>query len=68
MNETLDMIRGKHDLRVGLGFRANQMNVRTNGFQDGYFILNGGSGSYTGDDVADLLLGQITGGIHDQTF
>ncbi|HYM08839.1 MAG TPA: carboxypeptidase-like regulatory domain-containing protein [Terriglobales bacterium] len=68
VNETLDMIRGKHDLRVGLGFRANQMNVRTNGFQDGYFILNGGSGSYTGDDVADLLLGQITGGIHDQTF
>jgi hypothetical protein len=68
VSDTLDMIRGKHDVRVGLGFRANQMNVRTNGFQDGYFILNGGSGSYTGDDVADLLLGQITGGIHDQTF
>jgi Carboxypeptidase regulatory-like domain len=68
VSDTLDMIRGKHDIRVGLGFRANQMNVRTNGFQDGYFILNGGSGSYTGDDVADLLLGQITGGIHDQTF
>ena len=68
VSDTLDMIRGKHDVRVGMGFRANQMNVRTNGFQDGYFILNGGSGSYTGDDVADLLLGQITGGIHDQTF
>ena len=62
------MIRGKHDIRVGIGFRANQMNVRTNGFQDGYFILNGGSGSFTGDDTADLLLGQVSGAIHDQTF
>jgi Carboxypeptidase regulatory-like domain len=67
-SDTLDMIRGKHDVRVGFGFRANQMNVRTNGFQDGYFILNGGAGSYTGDDVADLLLGQVSGAIHDQTF
>lgn len=68
VSETLDMIRGKHDVRVGLGFRANQMNVRTNGFQDGYFILNGGAGSFTGDDAADLLLGQVSGAIHDQTF
>ncbi|MGA9798222.1 MAG: carboxypeptidase-like regulatory domain-containing protein, partial [Terriglobales bacterium] len=68
VSDTLDLIRGKHDVRVGLGFRANQMNVRTNGFQDGYFILNGGSGSFTGDDTADLLLGQVTGAIHDQTF
>src|ERR1700681_255986 len=63
VSDTLDMIRGKHDVRVGMGFRANQMNVRTNGFQDGFLILNGGSGSFTGDDVADLLLGQIGGGI-----
>jgi hypothetical protein len=68
VSDTLDMIRGKHDVRVGLGFRANQMNVRTNGFQDGYFILNGGAGSFTGDDTADLLLGQVSGAIHDQTF
>jgi Carboxypeptidase regulatory-like domain len=68
ISDTLDMIRGKHDIRVGFGIRANQMNVRTNGFQDGYFILNGGTGSFTGDDAADLLLGQVTGAIHDQTF
>jgi Carboxypeptidase regulatory-like domain/TonB-dependent Receptor Plug Domain len=67
-SDTMDLIRGKHDLRVGLGFRANQMNVRTNGFQDGYFILNGGGDSFTGDDAADLLLGQVSGAIHDQTF
>jgi len=67
-SDTFDMIRGKHDVRVGFGFRDNQMNVMTNGFQDGYFILNGGGGSFTGDDAADLLLGQVSGAIHDQTF
>jgi hypothetical protein len=67
-SDTFDMIRGKHDIRVGFGFRDNQMNVMTNGFQDGYFILNGGGGSFTGDDAADLLLGQVSGAIHDQTF
>jgi hypothetical protein len=67
-SDTFDMIRGKHDIRVGFGFRDNQMNVMTNGFQDGYFILNGGLGSFTGDDIADLLMGQVSGAIHDQTF
>ena len=42
------------------------MNVRTNGFQDGFLLLFGGT--YTGDDAADLLLGQVNGAIHDQTF
>ncbi|HEX3819322.1 MAG TPA: carboxypeptidase-like regulatory domain-containing protein [Candidatus Sulfotelmatobacter sp.] len=64
-NDTFDMIRGKHNVRVGVGIRANQMNVETNGFGDGYFLM---FGSYTGDAAADLLLGQIGGGIHDQTF
>ena len=62
--DTLDMIRGKHDIRVGIGTRFNQMNVETNGFQDGFFIAFG----LTGDNTADLLLGQLGGGIHDQTF
>ena len=63
--DTFDMIRGKHDIRVGLGIRANQMNVMTNGFQDGLSSLASG---FTGDNAADLLLGQPCGGIHDQTF
>lgn len=71
-SDTLDMIRGKHDLRIGFGFRANQMNVETNGFQDGYFIINppgqGFTASLTNDNAADLLLGQVNGAIHDQTF
>jgi hypothetical protein len=65
ISDSLDMIRGNHNIRVGVGIRANQMNVLTNGFQDGYFLLFGG---YTGDASADLLLGLYGGAIHDQTF
>jgi hypothetical protein len=68
VSDTLSMIRGNHNIRVGIGIRANQMNVETNGFQDGFFLLFGGGGSYTGDNAADLLLGQVGGAIHDQTF
>jgi hypothetical protein len=57
--------RGNHALSIGGGIRANQMNVVTNGFQDGYFLLFGG---YTNDASADLLVGQVGGAIHDQTF
>jgi hypothetical protein len=64
-NDTLDMIRGHHEVRVGIGIRLNQMNVMTNGFQDGYFLVGSG---FTGDNAADLLLGQPYGAIHDQTF
>jgi hypothetical protein len=65
VSDSLDMIRGKHNIRVGMGIRANQMNVRTNGFGDGYFLIFGG---FTNDATADLLLGQLGGAIHDQTF
>jgi hypothetical protein len=64
ISDSFDMIRGKHDIRIGGGFRAQQMNVETNAFQDGFFINFG----LTNDATADLLLGQLGGGIHDQTF
>jgi YD repeat-containing protein len=64
-SDTFDMIRGHHDIRVGIGIRLNQMNVMTNGFQDGYFLLGG---TATFDSAADLLIGQPFGAIHDQTF
>jgi hypothetical protein len=64
ISDSFDMIRGKHDVKVGMGFRAQQMNVETNAFQDGFYINFG----LTGDATADLLLGQLGGGIHDQTF
>jgi hypothetical protein len=65
ISDSFDMIRGKHDIRVGGSIRAHQMNVETNAFQDGFFIQ---AGFFTGDVVADVLLGQIGGAIHDQTF
>ena len=62
--DSFDMIRGKHNIRVGGQVRIQQMNVETNAFQDGFFINFG----LSGDAAADLLLGQLGGGIHDQTF
>jgi len=64
ISESFDMIRGKHDIHVGIGVRAQQMNVESNAFQDGFMIPFG----VTGDTSADLLLGQVGLGIHDQTF
>jgi carboxypeptidase family protein len=64
-SDTFDMIRGNHNVRVGFQVRAQQMNVSTNGFQDGFLLV---FGTATGDPAADLLLGQVDGAIHDQTF
>jgi len=63
--DSFDMIIGKHDIRMGFGFRANQMNVRAVGFQDGFEII---SGAWTGNPMADLLLGLSSIRIHDQNF
>ena len=66
LSDVLDLIHGKHNIRVGLTYRAEEMNVRNNAFQDGYVVE---AGTATGDDIADLLLGS-TGvfAAHDQTF
>src|SRR5438270_1826955 len=64
ISDSFDMIRRKHHFRIGGQVRAQQMNVETNAFQDGFFINFG----LTGDAAADLLLGELGGGIHDQTF
>jgi hypothetical protein len=75
--DSFDMIRGNHNIRVGMQFRANQMNVLTNAFQDGFFVFTNlwsGSGSPApnalqgGDNAADFLLGLNSLAIHDQTF
>jgi len=65
VSDSLDMVRGSHDIRVGGSIRANQMNVLTEGFQDGYWIYTGG---WTGEAEADLLSGLPSLAIHDQTF
>jgi len=66
VSDTLDLIRGKHNIRFGATYRANEMNIRNNAFQDGFVVENA---ALTGDDAADLLLGS-TGifAAHDQTF
>ena len=65
ISDSFDMTRGKHNIRVGGQVRAHQMNVLTNAFQDGFLLMFGG---FTHDAAADLLMGQIGGGLHDQTF
>jgi hypothetical protein len=72
-NDSLDMIRGKHDIKIGGGVRLNQMNTRTQGFQDGFWQMNGAVTANpaiqgSGDAEADLLLGFTQLAIHDQTF
>src|SRR6202011_6140303 len=64
VSDSFDMIRGKHDIRIGGAVRAMQMNVETNAFQDGFFI----DFNLAGDGAADLLLGTMGLGVHDQTF
>ena len=77
INDTFDMIRGKHDIRVGGGIRINQMNVRAVGYQDGTWLISGawtantfpdGTSTLPGNSQADLLLGLASQRIHDQNF
>jgi hypothetical protein len=66
--DTLDLIRGKHNIKFGATFRAEEMNIRNNAFQDG-FITEVGAFSTTGDNMSDLLLGSMGSfAAHDQTF
>ena len=76
-NDTLDLIRGKHDIRFGMNIRANQMNVGTEAFQDGFWIpgaIGNFSGysdsnvSVPGNSTADFLMGLVGVSEHDQTF
>ena len=64
-DDSLDLIRGKHDIKVGIDIRANQMNVGAEAFQDGFWIP---LGSFSGNPEADLSLGFVSISEHDQTF
>jgi hypothetical protein len=75
LRDSMDYIHGKHDIRYGIDLRANQMNVGTEAFADGFWIV-GVAGNFTGNSAlnlagnseADFLQG-ITGlAIHDQTY
>ena len=66
--DDLDIILGKHDLHVGIDFRRNQMNVGTEAFQDGFWLVGETGFTYTGNPESDFLLGLTGGAIHDQTY
>ncbi len=75
--DSFDMIRGSHDIKIGGEIRANQMNVLTNAFQDGFWIFTnawtssvaGGASTFVGgNNMADFLLGLADLALHDQTF
>jgi len=63
--DNLEMVRGRHDLRIGGSFRANQLNTVAVGFPNGFWVV---SGLWTGDPAADLLTGLTSLAIHDQEF
>jgi hypothetical protein len=73
--DSLDYIHNKHDFRFGIDYRANQMNVGTEAFQDGFWIV-GVAGNFTGNSAlnlagnseADFLLGMTGLAEHDQTY
>ena len=76
-SDSLDLIRGKHDFKLGLGIRANQMNVGTEAFQDGFWIpgvagnfsgFTNKTNSIDGNPEADVLMGLLGLAEHDQTF
>jgi hypothetical protein len=71
--DDLDLIRGKHDIHVGVDLRANQMNVGTEAFSSGFWLVGAfgnftGVGAAAGSSEADLLMGITGGAIHDQTY
>jgi Carboxypeptidase regulatory-like domain len=77
INDSFDMVRGKHDIKVGAGIRINQMNVRAQGFQDGFWVMVSAwssnqfalaSSGIFGNPMADLLIGLPIERIHDQNF
>ena len=72
VSDSFDMIRGRHDIKVGGEFRANQMNVETNAFQDGFWVFtsfwSGQTDFSQGNNMADFLLGRPSLALHDQTF
>jgi len=63
-SDSLDMVRGNHDIRAGFEYRGNQLNTVAVGFPNGFWVVVG----LSGDAAADLLLGDYVYGAHDQEF
>ncbi len=65
ISDEADIIHGNHDITFGGEFRDDQLNVLTNAFQDGFYVF---APVFTGNSLADMLLGLPVYGEHDQTF
>jgi hypothetical protein len=55
--DDLDYVRGKHQLSFGGEYFRNQLNWLANTLSNGQFVFNG---QFTGDSLADFLLGRIS--------
>ena len=64
-SDSLDLVRGRHNIRVGGSLRANQLNTVAVGFPNGFWVV---TGQFTGDAAADLLTGWTAVALHDQEF
>ena len=64
ISDSLDLVRGAHNLRIGGMIRANQLNTIAVGFPNGFWIM----GNFSGDPEADLLMGKAFIALHDQEF
>jgi hypothetical protein len=64
-SDSLDMVRGNHDIRIGGSMRGNQLNTVAVGFPNGFWIFSGG---WSGNPEADLLLGLTSLAEHDTEF
>ena len=64
-SDSLDLVRGSHEFRVGGSIRWNQLNTVAVGFPNGFWETTGG---WTGNPQSDLLTGLTSLAIHDTEF
>jgi hypothetical protein len=56
-NDRLTWVKGKHNLQIGAEFQHYTVQIRNQFKRDGHFQFNG---SYTGNTLADFLLGYVS--------
>jgi hypothetical protein len=62
ISDDVSKIKGKHQIAFGFDFRKEQFNSLNNQQANGQWTFSGGSTSgYSGDNLADLLLGHMSG-------
>jgi hypothetical protein len=62
ISDDFSMIKGKHQIGFGIDGRKDQFNETANQQSNGQWTFSGGTTSgYSGDNLADLLLGHLSG-------